>query len=113
MSPRTNRPRRGGRAATPGPDAAADAEQPVGAGAYSGPEQIVDWAGEDWVARRITGSASTKPYRCPGCDQLIRPATPHVVAWPAATGRGLDDRRHWHTACWDARERRGPTRRPG
>ena len=36
----------------------------------------------DWVVRRITGSSSTKTYRCPGCDQEIRPATPHVVAWP-------------------------------
>ena len=32
--------------------------------------------------RRVTGSASTKPYRCPGCHQVIRPATPHTVAWP-------------------------------
>jgi hypothetical protein len=110
VSPRTNRIKRGGRpAAAP----AADPGQPVGPGAYSGPEQLVDWAGEDWVVRRVTGSASTKPYRCPGCDQLIRPATPHVVAWPAETGRGLEDRRHWHGSCWDARERRGPRRPPG
>ena len=47
--------------------------------------------------------ASTKPYRCPGCDQEIRPATPHVVAWPAGRARGRrSDRRHWHTACWEA-----------
>ena len=71
-----------------------------------GPEQVVEWAGEDWVVRRITGSTSTKAYRCPGCDQEIRPATPHVVAWPAEAGRGLDDRRHWHSPCWAARERR-------
>ena len=25
-----------------------------------------------------------KTYRCPGCDQVILPGTPHVVAWPAA-----------------------------
>ena len=30
----------------------------------------------------VTGSAATKPYRCPGCHQVIRPATPHTVAWP-------------------------------
>ena len=34
----------------------------------------------------------------------IPPGTPHVVAWPE--GRE-DDRRHWHTACWSARGRRG------
>lgn len=108
MSPRSNRPRRGGRAAAAAVPADGDDTAQVGAAAYSGPEQVVEWAGEEWIARRITGSASTKPYRCPGCDQEIRPATPHVVAWPAQTGRGLEDRRHWHTACWSARERRRP-----
>ena len=39
-----------------------------------------------------------------GCDQELRASTPHVVAWPE--GRP-DDRRHWHTACWAARGRRG------
>lgn len=63
----------------------------------------------DWMVRKVTGSASTKDYRCPGCDQLIRPATPHVVAWPVDEGdRGLEARRHWHTPCWVARDRRGP-----
>ncbi|GEM_PF-243957 len=55
--------------------------------------------------RRITGSTSTKAYRCPGCDQEIRPATPHVVAWP---DDGLDHRRHWHTVCWEKRDQRAP-----
>ena len=68
--------------------------------------------GEEYVVRRVTGSAATKPYTCPGCRQTIRPATPHVVAWPVVPtsfGRdasGLDERRHWHTACWRAREQR-------
>lgn len=60
----------------------------------------------EWYVRRITGSSSTKPYRCPGCDQEIRPATPHVVAWPAEDPKGLEDRRHWHSPCWAARNRR-------
>jgi hypothetical protein len=64
-----------------------------------------DRDGEEWIVRRITGSSSTKTYRCPGCDQEIRPATPHVVAWPSLA---LDRRRHWHTPCWNARDRRGP-----
>jgi len=40
----------------------------------------------------------------------IRPATPHVVAWPDyGTAEGsLDERRHWHTNCWEKR-----TTRPG
>ena len=68
------------------------------------------YGGEEYVVRRVTGSAATKPYRCPGCSQLIRPATPHTVAWPVIplsfTGEGIDERRHWHTPCWTARERR-------
>lgn len=69
-------------------------------------DAVEDWGGEDYVVRRITGSASTKPYRCPGCDQLIRPATPHVVAWPAEDAEA-GERRHWHSPCWSARSRRG------
>jgi predicted enzyme related to lactoylglutathione lyase len=38
----------------------------------------------------------------------IPPGIGHVVAWPA-DGRGdLTDRRHWHTACWRARDTRTP-----
>jgi len=76
-------------------------------------EHVELFGGEDYVVRRVTGSAAAKPYRCPGCDQLIRPATPHVVAWPVVPhllagpgGTGLDERRHWHTPCWKARDRR-------
>ena len=33
----------------------------------------------------------------------------HIVAWPADDGdRGLENRRHWHTPCWGARDRRAP-----
>ena len=67
---------------------------------------------DGFVVRRISGSAAGRAYRCPGCDQELRPATPHVVAWPAETGRGLEDRRHWHRGCWDARERRRPAAPP-
>jgi hypothetical protein len=67
-------------------------------------EQVEEWPDGDFVVRRITGSSSTKAYRCPGCDQAIRPATPHVVAWPVDQ---LELRRHWHTVCWTKRlERR-------
>jgi hypothetical protein len=63
------------------------------------------------VVRRITGAGSTKPYRCPGCDHLILPATPHVVVWPSvpslAAADGLSERRHWHTGCWQVWLRQG------
>jgi hypothetical protein len=62
------------------------------------------------MVRRVTGAASTKTYRCPGCAQEIRPATPHVVAWradaPLLGGQAVETRRHWHTTCWASRLRR-------
>lgn len=65
------------------------------------------WGGTSYVVRRLSGSAG-KTYRCPGCDQEIGSAVPHIVAWPAHDVRA-EDRRHWHTGCWAAREHRRPT----
>lgn len=66
-----------------------------------------------WAVRTV--SSRDKTYRCPGCDQVIPVGTAHVVAWPMDSffgdDAGLAERRHWHTACWRARDRRGPTRR--
>ena len=58
-----------------------------------------------YVVRRITGSTSNKPYRCPGCDQEIPTATPHTVAW---LEEDIDSRRHWHSICWNKRKDRKP-----
>jgi hypothetical protein len=75
------------------------------------------WVREEggWLVRSVSGTAATKTYRCPGCQQEIVPGTPHVVAWPAdeaegirrdaaergsRAGGGSQDRRHWHTGCW-------------
>jgi len=58
---------------------------------------------DGFVVRSLAGSPG-RSYRCPGCDQELPSSVPHVVAWPE--GRE-DDRRHWHTACWAARDRRG------
>ncbi|WP_433787010.1 hypothetical protein ACQPX6_09250 [Actinomycetospora sp. CA-101289] len=65
------------------------------------------WVREEdgWVVRSISGTAATKSYRCPGCDQEIPPATPHVVAWPADEPEGTVERRHWHTRCWQRAKR--------
>ncbi|WP_049580365.1 hypothetical protein [Streptomyces sp. SBT349] len=92
MSPRRNRPR------------AADRPQDRRGSEY-GLERTELWRGEEWVVRRITGGAAAKHYRCPGCDQEIPPGVPHVVSWPQAGA--VDDRRHWHGSCWNARDRRG------
>jgi hypothetical protein len=73
-----------------------------------GVEGVQAWSDGEWQVRNIPASAAAKAYRCPGCDHEIAPGVPHLVAWPA-DGRGdLGDRRHWHTGCWRARERRIP-----
>jgi hypothetical protein len=79
-------------------------------------EPVEEAADGDWAVRTLTGAGSTKTYRCPGCDQEIRPGTPHLVTWPAYprdsdlepwdTGSAADLRRHWHTVCWRTRDRR-------
>lgn len=60
-----------------------------------------------WIVRSVAGAAAVKRYRCPGCDQLIAAGTPHLVVWPEiprlTSDSGLEDRRHWHTACWHRR----------
>jgi hypothetical protein len=71
-------------------------------------DMVQTWSDGDWLVRTVPGRAAGKEYRCPGCDHEIRPGVAHVVAWPA-DGRGdLTDRRHWHTPCWRARDRRRP-----
>jgi hypothetical protein len=73
-------------------------------------EQVQSWRGVEYRVRPVAGASPgsvTRPYRCPGCDQLLAAGAGHLVAWPA---EDLDasDRRHWHTACWQARDRRAP-----
>jgi hypothetical protein len=67
-------------------------------------EQLESKADGDWYVRQLRGSGAAKTYRCPGCAQLIRPATPHVVVWPVEKAllseAAIDERRHWHTPCW-------------
>jgi hypothetical protein len=73
---------------------------------------VEDWPDGAWVVRRVSGAVAGKAYRCPGCDQVISPGTPHVVAWPVEgstlAGGGMEERRHWHRGCWDARLHRRP-----
>jgi hypothetical protein len=72
-----------------------------------GGERRESWRGEPYAVRSVSGSPAGKTYRCPGCDQLIRAAVPHVVAWPA-DAPDAEDRRHWHATCWAARHTRSP-----
>ena len=83
----------------------AEPEHPA---ARLGPPQTQEWPDGDWIVRQVPGAAATKTYRCPGCDQELRPGTAHVVVWPA-DATGAEGRRHWHNACWQRRPRRpGP-----
>ncbi len=61
-----------------------------------------------WHVRTIAAAAALKTYRCPGCQQEIRPGTAHVVAWPMDRPAGEELRRHWHSPCWANRARRRP-----
>lgn len=53
--------------------------------------------GGEWHVRSVTGMAARKAYRCPWCDHEIPAGQPHVVVW---ADEAVDERRHWHTACW-------------
>jgi hypothetical protein len=98
VSPRRNYRRR------PEPPPTLDGER-----ARHGVESVQEWRNGEWTVRAVSGDAAAKSYRCPGCEQEIRPGIAHIVAWPV-DGRGdLSDRRHWHTGCWRGRDRRTPT----
>jgi hypothetical protein len=56
-----------------------------------------EWAQADGFSVRAVSGQSAKAYRCPGCQQLIRRGTPHLVVAPESS---IEDRRHWHTPCW-------------
>jgi len=103
VSPRRNRPRTTGARSRATEAAPLDLQR-----ALRGVDAIQTWPDGQWRVRTITGEGVTKTYRCPGCDHEIRPGVPHLVAWPC-DGRGdLSDRRHWHSGCWRARDRRAP-----
>lgn len=73
-----------------------------------GSVQTVRYAGQVWAARHVRGSGEGRVFRCPGCAQDLPDTEPHVVAWPQDGLTGLENRRHWHATCWQARERRRP-----
>ena len=68
--------------------------------------RVEDDGAAAWAVRQVTGD---KPYRCPGCQQLIPPGMAHVVVWRRDAWAGEDaalaDRRHWHASCWQRRAR--------
>ena len=72
-------------------------------------QDLIDLAATDEPSdvqlRRISPSQARKAYVCPGCNQEILPGTAHLVVVPR---EAPDLRRHWHTPCWQLRDRRRP-----
>jgi len=103
MDRMSRRPRRRAYGA-PHPELAADS-------VLGGPRRVDARAdGSIWQVRAVRGS--DKSYRCPGCDQLILQGVVHLVVWDDEHLFGAEsavaDRRHWHSSCWQARDRRRP-----
>jgi dienelactone hydrolase len=70
--------------------------------------EFPDDADDGIDVRRVQPYEALKAYRCPGCDHEIRPGEGHTVVVPRRTP---DDRRHWHTSCWQRTQRPKPTKR--
>ena len=91
--PRTGSSRRRGR------------EAPLDARALSARLLGPSWARVDGFEVRRSLNHD-KRYRCPYCEGWIQPGTVHIVAFPEGQA---EDRRHYHTPCW---ERQSGSRRP-
>jgi hypothetical protein len=59
--------------------------------------------GTEVTVRHVQPYEAVKAYRCPGCDHEIAPGVGHEVVVPVDAP---DLRRHWHTPCWAAEQRR-------
>ncbi|WP_238335743.1 hypothetical protein [Serinicoccus kebangsaanensis] len=101
--PRSNRPRRGGR---PRGRSRAGAGPP--GDLLRRGVQEVRFAGQVWSVRTVRPNDSGRRYVCPGCQQQVGADVAHTVAWPTEGMQQAENRRHWHTVCWSARERRRP-----
>lgn len=56
-----------------------------------------------WHVQPMSAANAVKAYRCPGCEREIAQGVRHVVVWRADSifgDRAVEDRRHWHDACW-------------
>jgi hypothetical protein len=82
-------------------------DEPARPSAFAAAHRIDTWLGEDYAVRTVSGAAAVKAYRCPGCLQLVPVGISHVVVWLNADADAAG-RRHWHTTCWAARDRRAP-----
>lgn len=98
--PRSNRPRRSGRSSSGGGGVPPSLRRPA--------MTEVRYAGQVWVVREVRPNDTGRSYRCPGCQGEVGADVAHTVVWPAETMQTVENRRHWHSVCWAARERRRP-----
>lgn len=79
-------------------------ERPAPGDAPERPKGVApDWAATEGFTVRASTGEQGKTYRCPGCQQQIRPGLPHLVVMDEGD---LGSRRHWHTPCWQREQRR-------
>ena len=79
---------------------------PRDAAAFFGAETVEgpSWDfGRPYILRRVGAAGAQKNYVCPGCNGTIFAGMAHIVAWPQEGGGRVEERRHWHTRCWERR----------
>lgn len=81
-----------------------DSEAPA---VYDTYQRSVSAPDGEWQVRHIRGGSSEKEYTCPGCHQTIQIGQAHLVSWREdhifGVEYGANERRHWHTKCWESR----------
>ncbi|WP_129658006.1 ATP/GTP-binding protein [Rothia uropygialis] len=62
-------------------------------------------SGGEWYVRYVPASGARKTYTCPGCGRRIAVGSAHYVVWRNdhifGEQRAIEERRHWHSRCWD------------
>ncbi len=61
----------------------------------------------EWMVQAMNADSAVKAYTCPGCNRRITVGAAHLVTWPREASlwvaAPVDERRHWHSACWSRR----------
>ncbi len=76
--------------------------RPLSSGAFA---RVEARSNAEWMVQSMPADAATKAYVCPGCGKAIIEGVAHSVVWPRIPPIGatsaVEQRRHWHTACWN------------
>lgn len=63
----------------------------------------------DWFVQFMPAVNALKTYICPECGRKIPPRTAHLVIWREdhmfGKDRAIEERRHWHSKCWQTRSK--------